>query len=152
MFEDFVVKLTADKTRFTRLNWSSDKFIDGIYSLDSLMPDLYLRHHIDVGVVEYYVECKYRSSLQDGVLSISSQLRRYRRMIFSEGTSELFIAVGIGGTPDAPKQFYVIPNRMIKKDAVIHIEDYNKCLCTQTPDGFHDYINHYFSKRVYKSS
>lgn len=151
MFEEFVVKLTSDSSRFTRLNWSSDKYVDGIYSLDTLMPDLFLRHRLDYDIVEYYVECKYRSSLPDGILDICAQLNRYRRMISAEAKRELFIAVGIGGIPSAPEQFYVIPSRMIRKNDVIHIDHYSKCLCEPTPEAFHTYINHYFYKRVLKS-
>lgn len=145
LFEKFVVQLTSDSSRFTRLNWSSDKYVDGIYSLDTLMPDLYLRHRLDFGTVEYYVECKYRSSLPDGILDINSQMRRYHRLIAVNGMGELFIAIGIGGSPSKPEHFYLIPSRMIKKDEVIHIDNYIKCLCPQNPEGFHNYINNYFS-------
>lgn len=89
-FEEFVVRLTSDSSRFTCLNWSSDKYVDGIYSRDSLMPDLYLRHRLDMATVEYYVECKYRSSLPDGTLDINCQLNRYRRMISADNKKELF--------------------------------------------------------------
>lgn len=146
LFEKFVVQLTSDSSRFTRLNWSSDKYIDGMFSLDTLMPDLYLRHRLDSGMVEYYVECKYRSSLPNGILDINSQLKRYRRLISADRKGELFIAIGLGGSPSEPEKFYMIPSRMIKKDVVIHIEHYTKCLCPDNPEGFHNYINHYFSK------
>lgn len=143
-FEEFVVRLTSDPSRFTLLNWSSDKYVDGLYSLDTLKPDLYLRHRLEHDTVEYYVECKYRTSLSDGILDITSQLRRYRRMIPDE--KELFLAIGVGGTPSKPDNFYVIPDRMVENDNVVHISQYNECLCPQTPEGFHDYVSHYFSR------
>ncbi|MDE6301855.1 MAG: hypothetical protein K2M19_09080 [Muribaculaceae bacterium] len=148
MFEDFVVRLTADSARFTRIHWTGDKCVDGIYALENLLPDLHLRHRLDAGVVEYYVECKYRSSLPDGTLDLTSQLGRYRRMSSAKDNCELFIAVGLGGLPSAPEQFYVIPSRMIKRDYVVRLGNFAKCLCPPTPEGFHDYINHYFTKRV----
>lgn len=150
MFEDFVVKLTADDSRFVRINWSSDKFVDGLYSLDSLMPDLHIRHKMDWGEVEYYIECKYRQSLPDGVLDLTQQLGRYRRMSIQNGIHELFIALGIGGTPSAPERFYLIPSRMIRKDCILHIEYFGKCLCPRDVKGFHEYIAHYYDKRVLK--
>lgn len=150
LFEEFVVRLTSDSSRFTLLNWSSDKYVDGIYSLDTLMPDLYLRHQLDSETVEYYVECKYRSSLPDGILDICSQLSRYRHMISTETKKELFIAVGLGGTPSDPELFYMIPSRMIKNGNAIFIDHFSKCLCPKNPVGFHNYISHYFSKRVFK--
>lgn len=144
LFEGFVVRLTSDSSRFTRLNWSSDKFVDGIFSLDTLMPDLHLRHRLDFGSVEYYVECKYRSSLPDGILDITSQLKRYHRLISVNRRVELFIAIGLGGYPAEPEHFYMIPSRLIRKDEVIHIDHYTKCLCPQNPEGFHNYINRFF--------
>ena len=147
MFEEFVVGLTADRSRFTRLNWSSDKFVDGIYSLDTLMPDLYLRHRLGFRTVRYYVECKYRSSLPDGILDISSQLGRYRRMTSVNSGSELFIVLGLGGTPGAPDELYLIPARRIPSDDIIRIADCRDCLCPDTPDAFHDYICRYFRHR-----
>ncbi len=152
MFEEFVVRLTSDTSRFTLLNWSSDKYVDGICSLDTLMPDLYLRHRLDSETVEYYVECKYRFSLPDGVLDINSQLCRYRHMISTDTKKELFIAIGLGGSPSEPELFYMIPSRMIKKNNVIHIDHYTKCICPKNPEGFHDYINHYFFKRVFNKN
>ena len=145
LFEKFVVQLTSDSSRFTRLNWSSDKYVDGIYSLDTLMPDLHLHHRLDFGTVEYYVECKYRSSLPDGILDINSQIKRYRRLISADNKGELFIAIGLGSSPAEPELFYLIPSRMIKKNEVIHIDHYTKCLCPQNPEGFHNYINNFFS-------
>lgn len=150
LFEEFVVRLISESSRFTLLNWSSDKFVDGKYSLDTLMPDLFIRHRLESATVEYYIECKYRSSLPDGILDIADQLKRYRRMISHDGKSELFIAVGLGGTPSNPDRFYVIPSRMIKKSEVIHIDRCSKCLCPQNSEGFHNYINHNFCKRVFK--
>lgn len=146
MFEKFVVRLTSDSSRFTHLNWSSDKSVDGIYFLDTLMPDLYLRHRLDFGTVEYYVECKYRSYLPDGTLDISTQLNRYHRMISANTKKELFVAIGLGGSPSNPEQFYVIPSRMINAGDVIQINHYTEYLCPPTPDGFNDYISCYFSK------
>lgn len=90
LFEEFVLRLTSDSSRFTLLNWTSDKYVDGIYSLDTMMPDLYLRHRLDTDTVKYYVECKYRSSLPDETLNISLQLDRYRRMISANTKEVLF--------------------------------------------------------------
>lgn len=150
MFEDFVVRLTADDSRFVRINWSSDKFVDGLYSMDTLMPDLHIRHRLDAGEVEYYIECKYRNSLPDGVLDLTQQLRRYRKMAMDGDINELFIALGIGGTPSAPKLFYLIPNRMIRTDCILHIKYFKKCLCPRSVSGFHEYISHYYERRVFE--
>ncbi|MGM9869343.1 MAG: hypothetical protein ACI30R_06925 [Sodaliphilus sp.] len=49
--------------------------MDGIYAAENLLPDLEIRQRIDYTDVEYFVECKYRSSWEtdpaQGVCSIS---------------------------------------------------------------------------------
>lgn len=150
LFEEFIVKLMADHSRYSILNWSSDKYADGIYSLDTLMPDLHIRHKLDECKIEYFMECKYRSSLPERKLDISTQLGRYRRMTSAQPGRELFIALGLGGTPSDPNRLYIIPNRMIRKDGIINLDFFTKCLCSPTPDALHDYISHYFAKRVFR--
>lgn len=151
-FEEFVVSLCSDKKRFTLLAWRGDKISGDTYALENLMPDLYVRHRLDdEHVVEYHIECKYRTALTDGALDLTSQLARYRRLTSSKERAELFIAIGIGGAPSKPEQFYLIPNRMIKLGHVIKIENFGKCLCPQDQDGFHNYIAHFFHERVFKT-
>ncbi len=143
-FEEFVVKLMSDKSIFRLLAWRSDKIVDGTYAAENLMPDLHLRHRLDVGEVEYFVECKFRSLLVDGVLDLGPQLNRYRRM----SSGELFIALGVGGAPSNPDKLYMIPSRMIKGDSIIHLENFSKCLCPKDTKGIHEYISRFFKKRV----
>lgn len=155
-FEEFIVKLTADTSRFKLLNWSSDKFIDGLYAQDTLLPDLFIRHRLDTVEVEYFIECKYRSTLPDGTIDLTKQLARYRRMIAkgigndSEPKRELFLAIGLGGTPSRPENLYIIPNRMIRYGLPIRIANFTRCLCPPTPDAFHAYISHYYETCVFR--
>lgn len=150
-FEEFVVSLCSDKKRFSLLEWRGDKISGEIYALDSLLPDLKIRHKLEHNVVEYFVECKYRSILKNNTLDLTSQLGRYRRMSSAKHNSELFIALGVGGSPSAPAQFYIIPSRMIKRDAVLNLDNFSKCLCSTSVDSFHNYINHFFNKRVFRT-
>ncbi len=147
-FEEFVVSLCSDKSRFRLLAWRGDKISGETYALDTLLPDLHLRHSLDAAVVEYFVECKYRTTLKDGILDLTTQLGRYRKLSSAKYNTELFIAVGVGGSPSNPAHFYVIPSRMIKRKAVIHLNNFYKCLCPSDADGWHKYLNHYFNKWV----
>lgn len=150
IFEEFIVSLCFDKSRFRLLAWRGDKISGNTYALDTLMPDLHIRHFIDGSTVEYYIECKYRTTLTDDTLDLSSQLGRYRRMSSAKTNSELFLAIGLGGTPSNPDELYIIPSRMIKKDYIIKLKNFSKCRCAQDPESFHNYINHFYQKRVYK--
>lgn len=132
-FEAFVVSLCSDKSRISVLAWRGDKNSGDTYALENRLPDLHLRHRLDAAEVEYLVECKYRSSLPDGVLDLTDQLSRYRRLGSVGLNSEVFIALSIGGTPSNPEQLYIIPSRMIKRDAIIKVANFEKCLCPLPP-------------------
>lgn len=150
-FEQFVVSLCADKSRFKLLAWRSDKISGKTYAVENLLPDLHIRHKLNIAEVEYMIECKYRSTLKDGVLDLSGQLSRYRRLCSADTNCELFIAIGIGGTPSNPDAFYLIPSRLVKRDSIIRVENFGKCLCLKSPEAFHAYIEHFYNKRVFKT-
>lgn len=148
LFEDFVVSLCSDKSRFDLLAWRSDKICGQTYALENLLPDLHLRHRLKEREVEYLIECKYRSTWEDDGIGLTSQFVRYRKAARDRGM-ELFIALGIGGSPSNPDELLIIPGRMVGRDNKIDRFHFIKCLCPKTPDGFHEYIRHYFSKRVF---
>lgn len=149
-FEDFVVSLCSDKKRFKLLAWRGDKISGSTYAIENLLPDLRIRHSLDTKVVEYFVECKYRSSVKNSVLDLTDRLSRYRAAS-AEHKCELFFAIGVGGSPTNPEQFFMIPSRLIKGGHVLNLEDYASCLCPLSGDDFHNYINHFFHTRVFKT-
>lgn len=149
-FEDFVVALCSDKSRFKLLAWRGDKISGQTYALENLLPDLHLRHRLDVTEVEYLIECKYRSSWGDEGIDLSSQYMRYHNAA-KDRQMELFIALGVGGTPSNPDELYLVPGRMVKLDKKLDRARFVKCLCPKDADGFHAYINHYFNRRVFKT-
>lgn len=148
-FEDFVVSLCSDKSRFKLLAWRGDKIVGQTYALDNLMPDLHIRHNLNGKDVEYLVECKYRSSWGEDGIDLSSQFPRYRH-IAKECGLELFIALGVGGLPANPDEFFIVPGRMVRFDKKIDRARFLKCLCPKDAVGFHKYMEHYFNKRVFK--
>lgn len=148
-FEDFVVSLCSDKSRFKLLAWRGDKIVGQTYALDNLMPDLHIRHNLNGKDVEYLVECKYRSSWGEDGIDLSSQFPRYRH-IAKECGLELFIALGVGGLPANPDEFFIVPGRMVRFDKKIDCARFLKCLCPKDAVGFHKYMEHYFNKRVFK--
>ena len=115
MFEDFVVSLCSDKSIFKLLAWRGDKINGEVYALENLLPDLHLRHRLDAGEVEYYIECKYCSSWGDNGIDLSSQYVRYHNAA-KDRKVELFIAMGVGGTPSDPDEFFLVPGCMVKLD------------------------------------
>lgn len=148
-FEQFVVSLCSDNSRFKLLAWRGDKISGSTYAAETLLPDLHLRHRLDAADVEYLIECKYRSYWGEDGIDLSSQYVRYLNAA-KDRSVELFIALGVGGIPSNPDELFLIPGRMVKLDKKIDRARFIKCLCPKTPDGFHNYINHYFNKRVFK--
>lgn len=146
MFEKFVVSLCSDTTRFKLLAWRGDKISGGTYALENLLPDLRICHRTDKGDVEYLIECKYRSEVPTMAIDISTQLDRYCSMSLAKEDCEIFIALGIGGSPAKPEHFYLIPCRTIDDSGVIRLDTCDKCICEQTPECFHTYLNDYFCR------
>lgn len=149
MFEEFIVSLCSDKSRFKLLAWRGDKISGQTYALENLLPDLHLRHLLDVTEVEYLMECKFRSSWGEGGIDLSNQFVRYHFAAKDQGV-ELFIALGVGGTPSNPDELFIVPGRMVKLDKKIDRARFIKCLCPKDPEGFHNYIQNYFHKRIFK--
>lgn len=150
-FEDFVVSLCSDKSRFKLMAWRGDKIVGHTYALENLLPDLHIHHKLSNTIVEYLVECKYRASWGENGIDLSSHFSRYSLAAKDNGL-ELFFALGVGGSPSNPDEFFIVPSRMMKHDKKIDRTRYIKCLCPKDPAGFHNYIERYFIKRVLKST
>ncbi len=150
-FEEFIVSLCSDKSCFTLLSWRSDKAAGEIYPMDNLMPDLYLRQRLDDGHIEYYIECKYRSSLSNGILDISPQLNRYRRLTSPADKCRLFIALGVGGHPGDPEKLYIIPDEFINDDGIINPDSCEDFSCANTPESFHSLITRHLLRNARRS-
>lgn len=149
-FEDFVVSLMRDKSKFTLLSWRGDKISDGIYAKENLMPDLYVRQKLARQTVEYFVECKYRTSWgSENCIDLSGQFLRYRRYA-AKMSVELFIAIGVGGTPSNPEEFFIVPGRMMGFDKKVAKGRFIPCHCAKSSVAFSNYINHYYERRVFR--
>ncbi|MDE5857525.1 MAG: hypothetical protein K2H32_04120 [Muribaculaceae bacterium] len=145
LFEDFVVSLCADKSRFKLIAWRGDKISGQTYALENLLPDLHLRHRFDNSEIEYMIECKYRSSWGEDGIDLSGQFFRYLSAAKGKGV-ELFIALGVGGSPSNPDEFFIIPGRDVKTDKKIDRDSFIKCLCHKNPEEFHKYFQSYFKR------
>lgn len=149
-FEDFVVSFLTDKSVFRLISWRSDKIVNGIYAEENLLPDLCIRQTIGEVEVEYFIECKYRSTWNiEGKIDLSKQFSRYYNYAINNH-KELFYALGVGGTPSKPDLFYLIPMRMFKQHKEVPRDFFKPCICEPTKEAFKEYVSHYFTKRVLK--
>lgn len=148
LFEQFVVSLLGSNCRL--LAWRSDKIVGNTYAAENLYPDLQIQHKLDETQVEYFVECKYRSTWGEDGIDLSEQFNRYHFHAKDRGV-ELFIALGVGGTPSDPDELFIIPGRMVKLDKKIDRARFIKCLCGKSTEAYHKYIAHYYQKRIFRT-
>lgn len=150
-FEELVVSFLADKSIFQLLAWRSDKIVNDIYAAENLLPDLEIKQRIGNVEVEYFVECKFRSSWNsNNKIDLSKQFLRYRKFAKDNG-KELFIALGVGGTANKPDVFYMIPSRMFNHYHDVPKDRFKPCLCEPNADAYQKYVSHYFKTRVFKN-
>lgn len=120
-FEKFVVN-RFDRKYYKLLDWTSDKIIDGVYAQSTFNPDLHYQFRYRNHVKEFAVECKYRSRLIDGMFELEErQLENYRRYGRDKGIP-VFIALGIGGRPSAPKALFMIPLSLFMGNTAVGYE------------------------------
>lgn len=114
-FENYIVKKISLKY-FKFLDWASDKITEcGIYAESNKNPDLKFKH-LKSGV-EFFIECKYRSS--DNIVIEDFQLTRYKKF-GAINKVNVFVAIGTEGTPDSPNNLYLIPTYVIKNSNSIN--------------------------------
>lgn len=82
---------------------------EGAFAENELNPDFLVSQKSDRGQLYYWIECKYRASLQrEGFRLEDYQLSRYES-IQRSSKRKIVVALGVGGAPDSPEKFYLIP-------------------------------------------
>jgi hypothetical protein len=114
-FEKYVVT-KFDKNFFRFLHWNSDKYHQGIHMETTLYPDLVFEYHDKVKTIPFAVECKWWPALIDNAIrwAGSRQIDNYIAYQNKHNMS-LYVAIGIGGTPEAPGELFIIPLHKIEK-------------------------------------
>ena len=142
IFEGYIAS-RFNKAYFTLKNWAGDKYYQGIYAEATVNPDLLLCFRMGNVEENFAVECKYRSYYyQSGIeWTKENQIETYRRYE-SESKIPVFIAIGVGGTPDDPNDLFLIPLREIESVFLpkSFLIKYRK-LDFKTKNFFFDYAN-----------
>lgn len=108
-FEKFVVQKFSHNY-FRLKEWAGDKYINGIYAETTLQPDLVMEFSLKGEISQFAVECKYRSDFHKGGIEFATMEQCHRYSDFAENRNiPVFIAIGVGGKPDNPQYFYVVP-------------------------------------------
>lgn len=119
-FEKFIVQ-KFDKKYFTIKEWAGDKYINGIYAKTTPQPDILLAFKLSQKSSQLSVECKWRKNLYKNGVEFANQGQYERYKNFQRDMEiPVFIAIGIGGKGQSPKQLFVVPLSEIDS-SFIHI-------------------------------
>ncbi|MFT6815709.1 MAG: hypothetical protein ACJAZ3_001620 [Sphingobacteriales bacterium] len=117
-FEKFVIQRFNQKY-YKILSWAGDKFVEGIYDEKTTQPDIQLALKLHGKTHEFAVECKWKSYFNYEETSVCSeaQLNRYKKFS-KEKDMPVFIALGIGGSAEEPKDLYIIPLNEMENESI----------------------------------
>lgn len=107
-FEGFMADvLKANGIKITEWNQGTTS-PGGAYGENCKNPDFKVEQPTSGNSIVYWVECKWRKRIGDEFSLEEYQINRYRK-IQRESKRKVLIAIGVGGSPEAPQSFYVVP-------------------------------------------
>lgn len=122
----------------------------GAYGENELKPDFYVSQKINNLNVDYWIECKFRTYLENSEFKLEDyQLKRYQK-IQKESHKKVLIALGFKGIADKPKEIIIIPIDTLKRYGAIKIQDLYKFRVYNPFERFSIYIENYFLNNVFK--
>ena len=97
-----------------------------------------------------WVECKYRSGFDraDNITVDDYQLHRYR-LIQRESRRKVLVAIGIGGKPDSPQSFYLMPLDSIEGENISRAA-LQQFLMSAPAENFAPHVADYFRNKVFQ--
>lgn len=108
LFEEYITTLFNSKY-FERLEWYQSKELPrDQYHKKMSNPDLTYELHLK-GSYNFAVECKWRENFSGGKLrwdNKDEQVSKYLNFQYDSET-KVFLAIGIGGKPDAPQKLFL---------------------------------------------
>jgi hypothetical protein len=104
-----------DKKYFKLKEWRSDKYDGGVYPEANMYPDLEFEFSLRDVKSRFAVECKWRKSYYKNGIEWAKeyQLKNYRKFK-TEKNIPVFVAIGVGGTPEKPEDVYIVPLTVIE--------------------------------------
>jgi hypothetical protein len=128
VFENYVIQ-KFDRAYFALKDMRSDKGVKGFYPESNTYPDLTLEYK--PAKQRFAVECKWRQHWQTrsngsafinwaGGTTKEKGLQKIQNYANYAETQKMpvFVVIGIGGTPERPKDLYVVPLNALKSPFV----------------------------------
>lgn len=133
-FEKYVTTLLPRQHGFQLVHWRGDKYNKGVYALSSQWPDLEYQYRQANNEYEFAIECKWRSSYYKGQIQLCDdyQLKNYQKFSHDKKIP-VYIALGVGGSPDNPAELYIIPLDMLSSNLIsrYHISRFKKSVISR---------------------
>lgn len=104
-----------DKKYFKLKEWRGDKYEDGVYPEANKYPDLEFEFALRESKSLFAVECKWRRNYYKNGIEWAKeyQFKNYKKFR-TEKNIPVFVAIGVGGTPEKPEDVYIVPLTVIE--------------------------------------
>jgi len=114
-FEDYMIQLLGKQSQIQFVGKVSDYHKNGVSALENYEPDLKFKYN----TIPFAVECKWRNSFKNGKTKWAESRQINNYVTYQNTKNEkVYVALGIGGTPNAPETLYLIPLFRLKLEFV----------------------------------
>lgn len=121
-FEKWVVG-KFNQYYFKIMEWRGDKYHEGRGAESNKFPDLELSFTSNTEYERFAIECKWRSNYIDSNIYWAKQTQLVNYKEFEEVSGKkVFVIIGVGGSPNNPKDVYIIPLKEISS-IIFHISE-----------------------------
>jgi hypothetical protein len=112
-----------DKKYFKLKEWRSDKFDGGVYPEANMYPDLEFEFNLRDTKSLFAIECKWRKNYYKNGIEWAKdyQLKNYKKFK-TDKNIPVFVAIGVGGTPEKPSEVYIVPLSAIENTFITQTE------------------------------
>ena len=115
-FEDYLIQLIGKQNDVQFVGKVSDYHKDGVSALENVEPDLKFKFKN----IPFAVECKWRRSFVNGKINWAKNYQVKNYNDYSKSKKEkVFVAIGIGGSPNAPEKLFLVPLYRLTQDFAI---------------------------------
>ena len=151
-FEDYVANI-FHKQGLRIKEWNKGSVTDeGAFAENALNPDMFIVDNSGDQSLEYWIECKFRSSLPAAGFELKEyQLNRYAD-VQRNSKRKVLVALGLGGSPKDPDSFYIVPIDSLKRFKHIPEKYLTKYVVPYPESSLNKYIRNYFFNDVFKKS
>lgn len=113
-FEKWVVDHTS-KHYWKMVEWQGDKYHNGRFPESNRNPDILFEVRLGDRKQLVALECKWRAAFTNDriIWATDEQIGIYNRFA-KDRQARVFVVIGIGGTPAAPAEVYVVPLTALK--------------------------------------